>query len=188
MKIVANAAPLLTAAALLALVGCGTPADSPGMRLSAVESLQMRAWVPEALKYQMVLESVTGGQPTGRFWGAKISNASLQEALSESLHSLGLLSNTPGVGRYLLSVNLVALDQPLFALNMKVSVVMDYTLIDKNAGDKVVYQRRLRSLHTVQFLDSMVDPNERTRQASEEAVHQNVTTMVRELMEMNWPA
>lgn len=185
-----SALPLLALlSSLLALNGCGTPTDSPGMRLDAAETLQLRSWVPPALKGQVLLASVTGGQPTGMFWGAKISNPALQEAIDESLRGLGLVPYSPGMpgtGRYQLNVKLVELEQPMVGLDIKVAVTLEYTLLDKETEGKVAYQRRLRTLHTASFTEAMLDQNTRTRIASEAAVRKNVNAMVREWMGMSW--
>lgn len=171
---------------LLMLSGCGTPADVSGMRITPADVLQMRSWIPPALKGQMVLAPVTGGEPTGRFWGSRISNSMLEQSIDESLRALGLLTNVPGGGRYTLTAKLIELDQPMVALTMKVSVIIEYSLIDRQLEDKVVYQHRLRTVHTVNFTESMLDINDRTRLASEGAVRRSVEAMVRELMEIEW--
>jgi hypothetical protein len=163
------------------LTACGTPADAPGMQLSAADSLQLRNWVPEWLRGQIQLLPVTGGQPTGRYWGAKISNAALQEALEESLRATGIYASRPGQGRFQMTVQLVALEQPPVGLDMKVAVTLAYTVVEQASGI-TVYQRRLRSIHVAEFGEAMLDQNERLRLASEAAVRKNVNSLVRELV------
>lgn len=182
----------LLAAALLPMLligGCGTPAEAPQMGLNAAESLQLRAWVPEALKAQITVGPVTGGQPTGRYWGAKVGNEALQEAIEDSLRATGMLAARPGTGRYALQVQLVSLEQPIVALNMKVTATLVYTLIDKSADRAAapLYQRRLRTVHTTEFTEAMLDQNERQRIASENAVRKGVLTVMRDLIELRLP-
>ncbi|MBB4842869.1 hypothetical protein HNP55_001384 [Paucibacter oligotrophus] len=184
-----SALPLLALLSLLTLGGCGTPADAPGMRLDAAETLQLRSWVPQGLKAQVLLASVSGGQPTGMFWGSKISNPALREAVDESLRGLGLVPSAPGTagtGRYRLNVKLVEIEQPMVGLDIKVAVTLEYSLLDTESEDRVAYQRRLRTLHTANFSEAMLDPNARTRIASEAAVRKSVNAMVREWMVMSW--
>jgi hypothetical protein len=178
----------LLAAALL-LGGCGTPAEAPQMGLNAGEALQLRTWVPDALKAQITVGPVTGGQPTGKYWGAKVSNEALQEAVEDSLRATGMLAARPGSGRYALQVQLVSLEQPMVALNMKVTATLAYTLIDKTAdkGAAALYQRRLRTVHTTEFTEALIDQNERQRIASENAIRKGVLTVVRELIELRLP-
>jgi len=175
--------------AALLLAGCGTPAEAPQMGLTAAESLQLRTWVPEALKAQITVGPVTGGQATGKYWGAKVSNEALQEAIEDSLRGVGMLATRPGAGRYALQAQLVSLEQPVVALNMKVTATLVYTLIDKSADKAAppLYQRRLRTVHTTEFTEALIDPNERQRIASENAVRKGVLTVVRELIELRLP-
>ncbi|PND38460.1 hypothetical protein C1O66_13640 [Paucibacter aquatile] len=175
------------ALAAVGLSGCGTPADAPAMRLSLAESLQLRSWVPPGLRAQVQLMPVSGGQPTGRFWGAKISNASLQEALEESLRDTGLYAPRPADARYELRVTLMLLDQPMVAvLDAKVAVTLSYTLMESRTG-RTIYERKLRTQHTAEFGSAILDPNERMRMASEGAIRSNVNTLLRELLELKWP-
>ncbi|MFY7865118.1 hypothetical protein [Roseateles sp.] len=172
---------LAAVAALTGLAGCGTPTEPPNLALSAADSLQMRGWVPERLRSQVVLSPVIGGQPTGMFWGSKISNAALQEALDSSLRSTGMLALSPGAGNYQLDAQLVELEQPFIGVNVKVVVTIAYTAVEKRSGT-VLYQRRLRSQYVAEFGSAMLDPNERLRLASEGAVRNNVNLMMRDLI------
>jgi len=141
----------------------------------------MRGWVHERLKNQVLLSPVTGGQPTGTFWGSKISNAALQEALDSSLRATGMLALSPGVGNYQLDAQLVELEQPIIGVNVKVVVTIAYTAVEKRSGT-VLYQRRLRSQYVAEFGSAMLDPNERLRLANEGAVRNNVNLMMRDLI------
>lgn len=163
------------------LAACGTPTEPPSLALTAAESLQMRGWVPDRLKGQVVLSPVTGGQPTGMFWGSKISNAALQEALDSSMRATGMLALSPGAGNYQLEAQLVELEQPWIGVNVKVVVTIAYVAIEKRSGT-VLYQRRLRSQYVAEFGSAMVDPNERLRLANEGAVRSNINLMMRDLI------
>ncbi|MCV2370350.1 hypothetical protein [Roseateles oligotrophus] len=166
---------------LIGLAACGTATDAPNLALSPQTSLQMRGWVPDRLKGQILLSPVTGGQPTGFMWGSKISNAALQEAIEESLRATGMLALRPGAGAYQMDTQLIELEQPMLGLNTKVALTLAYTVVEKRSGT-VVYQRRLRSLYATEFTEAMVDPNERLRLATEGAVRSNVNLMLRDLI------
>jgi len=178
--------PLLGAGLALGLTGCGTPADPEGMRLSVAEGLQLRGWVPEALKQQVQLGQVLGGQPTGRLWGSKIGDEALRMALQESLKAAGMLAPQPQGGRYELRAALLALEQPAVAVgDARVALTMAYELLDKASGSKL-YQRELRSVHVAEFGDAMLDQNERLRLANEGALRKNVNAALRELLELRY--
>ncbi len=170
---------------LFGLAGCGTATDPPSLALTSQESLQMRGWVPDRLRGQILLSPVTGGQPTGgmwdSMWGSKLSNRALQEAIEESLRATGMLALRPGTGNYQMEVQLIELEQPIIGLNTRVAVTLAYTVLVKRS-DTVVYQRRLRSAYVAEFTSAMVDPNERLRLATEGAVRSNVNLMLRDLI------
>lgn len=172
---------LLGLMVLMGLAGCGTPADAPNLALTAQDSLQMRGWVPDRLKGQVLLSPVTGGQETGSWWGSKISNAALQEAIESSLRATGMLAIRPGAGGYQMEAQLIALEQPKFDLDTRVAVTIAYTVVDKRNGT-VVYQRQLRSLYVAEFTSAVLDSNERLRLANEGAVRNNVNLMLRDLI------
>lgn len=175
---------LVALGAGLALSGCGTPADPEGMRLAVAAGLQLRGWVPEALRQQVMLGQVLGGQPTGRMWGSKISDEALRVALDESLKAAGMRAPQPQGGRYELRAALLALEQPVVALgDARVVVTMAYELLDKSSGSKL-YQRELRSVHVAEFGDAMLDQNERMRLANEGALRKNINAALRELLEL----
>ncbi|MEJ6003367.1 hypothetical protein [Paucibacter soli] len=175
----------------LALTGCGTPADPEGMRLSVAEGLQLRGWVPEALKQQVQLGQVLGGQPTGRLWGSKIGDEALRVALQESLKAAGMLAQQPQGGRYELRAALLALEQPVVAVgDARVVLTMAYELLDKagggNGNNNKLYQRELRSVHVAEFGDAMLDQNERLRLANEGALRKSINAVLRELLELRY--
>ena len=102
--------PLLACLLCLQLAACGTPTQSLTMALSPAEILQLRSWVPEGLKGQVGLDTVKGGESTGRWWGSKVSSTALEQALEDSLRGLGLLPMAPTpTPKYQLQVQLLLL-------------------------------------------------------------------------------
>lgn len=166
---------------VISLAGCASPTDAPKLALDPQDSLQMRGWVPDRLRGQILLSPVTGGRATGSWWGSKLSNAALQEAIEESLRATGMLALRPASGGFSMEAQLVDLEQPVFGLNTKVALTMAYTVVDKRSGT-VVYQRRLRSIYVAEFTAAMVDPNERLRLATEGALRSNINLMLRDLI------
>ncbi|MDT8999515.1 hypothetical protein RQP53_09575 [Paucibacter sp. APW11] len=173
----------LTAAALLG--GCGTPSEPAQLMLPAGDALQLRAWIPEALKGNVAVAPVNGGAATGKWWGSKIANEAMQAALEDSLRSTGMLAQRPAQARYKLELTLAELEQPWVGLDIKVAATLDWRLSDQRSGE-TLYQRRLRSLHTTDFGQAMLDQNERTRIANEAVVRKAINTVLRELIELRY--
>ncbi|KQV87998.1 MULTISPECIES: hypothetical protein [unclassified Roseateles] len=177
--------PALLPAALLALLlaGCGTPSQPLPMAISPAEALQIRGWVPDALKAQVGVAAVKGGQETGRWWGSKVSALALQQALEESLHAVGMKPLSPEPApRFELQAELLQLDQPLVpAVGVTVGVAVSYTLVDKASG-KPVYQRRVANTDEARFSEAIVSPNERLRIANERALRANIDLLLRDLV------
>lgn len=175
----------LLPAALLALVlaGCGTPSQPLPMVVSPADALQIRGWVPDALKAQVGVADVRGGQETGRWWGSRVSAEALQQALEQSLHAVGMKPPAPvPAPRFELQAELVQLDQPLVpAIGVTVGVAVRYTLVDRSDG-RVVYQRRIANNDEARFTEAMVSPNERLRIANERALRANIDLLLRDLV------
>ncbi|WP_077036732.1 hypothetical protein [Pelomonas sp. KK5] len=179
----------LTATLLLALLaGCGTPTQSLTMALSDADVLQLRTWVPEALKNNVDLDRVTGGQSTSPWWGSKVSGMTLEQSLDDSLRALGMLPASPQAPTaYQLRAQIVSLVQPLVAADTTVTITIQYTLVDRNSG-AVLYQRALRTAYKAEFTDAMVSMPERLRLANEGAVRENIRSAMRDLMVLRLPA
>lgn len=175
---------LITAAALaLLLAGCGTPSQPLPMAVSAADTLQIRGWVPDALKAQVEVAPVLGGLETGRWWGSKVSAAALQQALEESLYAVGMKPPAPlPAPRFELKAELVQLEQPLVpAVGVKVGVAVRYTLADKADG-RVVYQRLIANQDEARLSEAVFSPPERLRIANERALRGNINLLLRDLV------
>jgi len=175
----------LIPAAFLAsvLAGCGTPSQPLPMAVTPAEALQIRSWVPDALKGQVAVAAVQGGFETGRWWGSKVSAAALQQALEESLHAVGMRPAAPEPApRFELQAQLVLLEQPTVAvIGVTVGTAVHYTLVDKASG-KLVYQRRIANIEEAGFGEAVLSPSERLRIANERALRSNINLMLRDLV------
>jgi len=165
------------------LAGCGTPSQPLPMAITAADALQLRGWVPEALKTQVGLAPVKGGAETDRWWGSKVSANVLQQALEDSLYTVGMKSPAPEpVPRFELQAELLQLEQPKVpALGVSVTVSVRYTLLDR-ATNKVVYQRLLSTASEASLGEALVSPSERLRIANERALRANIDLMLRDLV------
>jgi hypothetical protein len=136
-----------------------------------------------ALAGRVAVVGVKGGEETGRWWGSKVSQTALQQALDESLFAVGMKSAAPEpAARFELLAELVQLDQPLIApAALSVTVAVRYTLTDK-ANGRVVYQRQLSNASEAGFSEAVLSIPERTRIANERGLRANIAMLLRELV------
>lgn len=175
---------LPTALLACVLAGCGAPSQPLPMAVTAAGALQIRSWVPDALKAQVGVAPVKGGQETQRWWGSKVSAKALQQALDESLYAVGMRALSPEPApRFELQAELVQLDQPLVpAVGVAVGVAVRYTLVDTAGSGRIVYQRRIANTEEARFSEAIVSPNERLRIANERALRANIDLLLRDLV------
>ncbi|MDM4766939.1 hypothetical protein [Pelomonas sp. SE-A7] len=174
---------ILLLAALALLAGCGTPSEPLTMGLTPADALQMRSWVPDALRQNVSLGPVSGGQATNRWWGSKVSSQALEQAFEDSLRSVGMFPQTREAGRYQLDIKLTDLDQPMVSLDTTVRLAISYTLIDRTSK-AALYQRTLRNAATVELTDKLM-PVERLRLANEAAIRDSIRQVLRDLVALN---
>lgn len=172
------------------LAGCGTPAQSRQMNLAPLDALQLRGFMPEALRGQIALGQIDGGSETWRYWGSKVSSAALAEAVEDSLRSVGVLAAQPAAARFELSAKLVALQQPdlkwqpqALVTENRVLAVVEYTLKDRASG-AVVYQRSMRSQHAAELGEALFSQSDRLRLANEGALRQSLQQLLRDFAEL----
>ena len=170
----------------LLLGACGTPTQSLTMTVPQADLLQLRTWVPEALKFNVELDHVQGGEGTNTWWGSKVSGMALERALEDSLRGVGMLPSSVATPvRYQLKTTIVALVQPIVAAHTEVAVSIRYQLIDKN-DSKLLYERYVRTQGAADFSDAMISQPERMRLASEDAVRKNIVMALRDLMAVRY--
>ncbi|TXI18144.1 MAG: hypothetical protein E6Q67_12245 [Roseateles sp.] len=175
------ALPLLVL--LCALGGCGAPSQPLPMALAEPDVLQMRAWVPDALRRQIVVAPVKGGLETSRWWGSKVSARALQQALEDSLYTVGLKPQSPEPpSRFELQAEVVQLDQPLVPVaGVSVAISVRYTLYERVTG-QIIYQRLLSNVSDAGFTEALLSPSERLRIANERGLQTNIQMMLREVL------
>lgn len=153
------------------------------MVVTPVDALQLRNWVPDALRAQVSVQPVQGGAETGRWWGSLVSAGVLQHALEESLHAVGMSAPSPQPpARFQLQAHLVLLEQPTVPpAGATVGVAVRYTLTDTTVG-RVVYERRLYNQEEAGLGDAFFSPSDRVRIANERAVRANIGLLLRDLV------
>jgi hypothetical protein len=180
---------VLALAAIL-LAGCGAPSQSLNMTVPKADLLQLRTWVPDAMKFNVALEHVAGGTNTSYWWGSRVSAMAFENALDDSLRGVGMIPPAPPSAehqpRFLLKTQIIALMQPLVATAPEVGVAVRYQLVDRSDG-QLVYDRTLRTTGHADFSDAMLSEPERMRMANEDAVRKNLVTAMRDLMALRFP-
>jgi len=136
--------------------------------------------VPDALRQNIGLGPVSGGQATNRWWGSKVSSQALEQAFEDSLRAVGMFPLTREAGRYRLDIQLTDLDQPMVSLDTTVRLGISYSLVER-ASKATVYQRTVRNAATVELGDKLL-PVERLRLANEAAIRDSIRLVMRDLV------
>ena len=147
--------------------GCASPAKSEGM-------------TPKALKIERkhpysVRIKVGGGRPTNAAIDAsQISNEAFAQAIAEAIAQNKLFSEVTRGERadYLLNVEILSIEQPVFGLNMTVRMEAAWELIRADTG-KPVLRESIVSSHTATTGDAFAGVA-RCRLATEGAARKNI--------------
>ena len=161
------------------LTGCATATRAPAMAVSpeAVAGIP----VPPALKYNIVIGKVSGGQETHALWMSKVGNEEFARALHDSLAAANLLATGPNAGQYVLVADLQRLRQPAFGVKLQVTAVVDYSLKERASGETAL-QTQVVTPYTADLGDAFLGV-ERLKVASEGAIRTNIERLIRELAE-----
>jgi hypothetical protein len=163
----------------VALSGCATATRAPAMAVSAEAIASVP--VPPALKHNVVVGTVSGGQGTHALWMSKVGNDAFAKALRDSLDAANLLATGPNAGQYILIADLQRLRQPAFGVKLRVTAVVDYSLKERASGETAL-QTQIVTPYTAGFGDAFLGV-ERLKLASEGAVRTNIERLIRELAE-----
>jgi len=165
---------LLLIAAGFSVSSCAGPATVSGM----VAAPTAAATAPPTLSRAIAVQTVGGGRETNPMWTSQVGNAEFQDALTKSLQARGMHADG-AAARYLLTVALVNLAQPMMGLDMTVSASVKYTLVERQSQTQV-YDRLIDSSHTATFGDAVYGV-ERLRLANEGAIKKNIENFINDL-------
>ncbi|HEY3698953.1 MAG TPA: hypothetical protein VGK97_06450 [Spongiibacteraceae bacterium] len=157
------------------LFGCASGARMDGM----VYTPSVPKTYDEALKNQVGVKSVTGGQKTNPAWTSEISSESFSDAVKNSLSQQGLLAEK---GRYQLQVNMLKVDQPLFGLDLTVTTHVRYILTDTK-DDAIVLDETIVAPHTA-TIDDAFAAVKRLRLANEGSGKKNIEGLIDKLSKL----
>ncbi len=158
------------------LTGCATGARIENMVYSDSSN---KTYAPE-LKQQVSVNEVRGGKETNPMWKSQISNESFTFALKRSLETQGLYANE---GKYILTVDIIDVDQPLFGPDMTVTTHIKYELTDRQSNS-ILFKKMILASYTATMTDAIIG-EERLRLANEGSGKENIKKFLSELANLN---
>lgn len=167
-----------SAAVLIAamfLGGCATGATAEGMTVKASD---IKGPPSSGVASAVGVGAVEGGEKTDPLLMSQIDNPTFKKALVQSLRKAGLLSGDAHP-RYVVAVELIALKQPIFGTDMKVTSVIRYRLRDAATG-ALVLDEEIFAPYTAKFTDSLIG-TQRLRLANEGAARTSIATLIEKL-------
>lgn len=174
MKKLTSASLLIFAAALM--TGCASPARIDAMTASASPTQRVTTG---PMRNNVAVRDVTGGKETNPMWVSNVGNSEFEQALESSLRDAGLLSAGKQAGKFILTVHMEKVDQPMFGVAMTVTATVRYSLVERITG-KEVLNRTISLPFTASFSSSLLG-YERLRLANEGAIRINIGKIIDEL-------
>lgn len=160
-------------AVTLLIFGCATGASFEQM----IYQGESKSY-PDDLKDGIQIVSTQGGQETGAFDGAQISNDAFKSTIEESLRREGLYSES---GDYGLDVYLLSVQQPFAGLSMTVTTTARYVMSESTGENSAtVFDETLVTPYTASFGSSLFGPK-RMRLATEGAARENIEALLDKL-------
>jgi hypothetical protein len=166
---------------LLALVALG--AVLGGCSIDPVRTENMIPAVTTANKHSGSVSIATSG---GSSEGLKVSDDMLKKALAGSISKSQVFSQVVqgSGGRYLLTVAISSLEQPMMGMSMTVKMEAGWTLKRADNG-ATVWQESISSSHTTGATEAFAGV-ERVRLATEGAVRANIANGLAKIGQLNF--
>lgn len=161
--------PALAGLSCCLFTSCGGSAVTEAMKPAGV-SASSRTGLP-------VQTVVTGGTPRAKIV-VNITNEDFKEALESSLIRSGMFKGTGG-GGYQIDAFIASIDQPAMGFSMRVNLEVNYVLRRNGA---VVWRKSIQSTYEAPTGEAFAG-SVRLRKATEGAVRENITILVRSLDE-----
>ena len=133
------------------------------------------------MRNKLALKEVTGGRETSPLWVSNVGSADFEKALEESLKSVGLLADRQA-GQYLLTADLLKLDQPMIGLDMTVTSTVRY-IVTERASNRTIYDETRTTPYTAKFSDSLYGPA-RLKLANKGAIRMSISALLEKLMSL----
>ena len=164
-----------------ALTSCARPLDDLHMRPMAGVIEQIPA--NRLLEHNVLLGNVSVPESYSTSTIGTFNSKGFTTALKETLLLVNYLVRQDDEPKYTLNASLVKLDIPTFGFSLDGTSVVDYSLV-RNRDDKEVFRQTITQGYHAPFAESF-DGNQRARIASENAMRENITQLIRMLAELN---
>jgi hypothetical protein len=155
-------------------------------------SPSLQNMIPVTNQYQfsninktITIKMVYGGEKSDPiFKGSRIDDASYMGALLQSLTNFNLFSkvNPSGSPDYYLDVMIISQHQPLAGFDMKVTLLVRYTIINGKDNTQI-WQKDIFSQYTAAFGDALVGAT-RLNKANEGSVRENIRIFLEEISQI----
>lgn len=175
MKLLRNITLALSVGAILLLSGCASKATMENM----VYKNAIHQQYSPALKESIEIESISGGHITVPVYISEIGDDEFKDAVKHSLIAEKLYSDN---GRYKLIIEINDMDHPMFGLDLKVTLDINYRLIDSKIN-KEVLNKKIISSYTATFGDSAL-AIKRLRLANEGSGRESIKALLMELSKL----
>lgn len=133
------------------------------------------------LRNNLSVRDVGGGTETNPMWKSNIGTLEFEQALEESLQSIGLFAQK-GLGEYFLTAQIQDVHQPLMGFDLTVTATVLYIVTERKSG-KDIFNKTISVPYTANFSSSFYAV-ERLRIANEGAVKVNIKQLVDELLKL----
>lgn len=151
---------------IISLTGCAAPASKDAV---IAHDLPIKQHHQKTVSIQ-----TQGGKETGAMDAPDISNKDLAKAIEESIIENRLFTQVihGSNSDYLLSVNIVHMEKPLFGASFTVKMEAAWSLLERQTK-KVVMRESIKSLHTTTMGEAFAGAT-RLRLAVEGAIRENI--------------
>ncbi len=161
---------IIAVLALCALAACAQPARVTQMVVPNIMAPVVAA--NPTLQGTVAVAEVTGGQETNPLWTSQVNNPEFKEALEQSLQANAMLAANPATARFVVSVQLREIKQPLIGFDMQVTPRVGYRVVER-ANAAAFFDEELTTPYTANFSSSFIAV-ERLRLANEGAIRESI--------------
>ncbi len=160
---------------LTGLLGCASGARMEGMSFYGEPKNY-----PAALRRNITVTNVSGGEETNPAWTSEIGNEQFMAALIESLRAQTLYS---GRGIFNLEVQMIEVEQPMFGLDITVTTKIRYTM-KNSTSESTVFDETITASYTATVKDAFAAVK-RLRLANEGSAKKNIEALLDKLSRLN---